>query len=175
LGHKLHLVKRYMPEKGLAELQKVPIWVERDSGAVEYMTYHACEKEVEAAGLDPEKVGAVEIGNAERFRRWQNLQQFAVLNQLARAYYHRVLGEKGEEIKAAWQRAVKGGKYDSVLRFDGKRVRHPGLAGPVEFFAEMTESYYGVNDHYPFLQFEMRQHDGETCKLLAEVWGGKAK
>ena len=41
--------------------------------------------------------------------------------------------------------------------------------------AEMTESYYGVNDHFPFLQFEARRHDPETCRLLAGLWGGKAK
>ena len=89
--------------------------------------------------------------------------------------YQFLAKEEAARIKTALRRAIEGGKYDSVLRFDGKQVRHPALAGPVEFFAEMTESYYGVNDHYPFLQFETRQHDAETCKLLAELWGGKAK
>jgi len=49
------------------------------------------------------------------------------------------------------------------------------LKGPVEFFAEMTESYYGVNDYFPFLQFELRQYDPDTCRLLAKIWTGKAK
>jgi hypothetical protein len=83
--------------------------------------------------------------------------------------------EDTKEIKSAWQKAVKSNRYDSILRFDGKHVRHPALNSELEFFAEMTESYYGVNDHYPFLQFETKQHDPETCKLLAKLWGGKAK
>ena len=66
-------------------------------------------------------------------------------------------------------------KYDRVLRFDGRQVRHPGLLNERAFFAEMTESYYGFNDHYPFLQFELAQHDPEVCQLLAKLWGGKAK
>ena len=42
-------------------------------------------------------------------------------------------------------------------------------------FAEMTESYYGFNDHYPFIQFELSRDDPNLCDLLAEIWGGKAK
>jgi len=98
------------------------------------------------------------------------------MNLLARAYYDRFLSEKETaEIEAALERAMKSGKYDSVLRFDGRHVRHPALGGPVEFFAEMTEAYYGVNDHFPFLQFETKQHDAETCQLLTKLWGGPAK
>lgn len=43
------------------------------------------------------------------------------------------------------------------------------------YFAEMSESYYGFNDHYPFLQFELSQLDPEACELLARLWGGRAR
>ncbi|NQT81759.1 hypothetical protein HQ563_01960 [bacterium] len=175
LKYKLHLVKRYMPEKAIEQLRKVPIWLEKESDAVRYMTYHASAEKLKVSNQNPDKLHAVEIGNAGNFYQWQNLQPFMILNQLAWAYYDRVLGGDVPEIKTAWQRAIKSGQYDSVLRFDGKHVRHPALSGLREFFAEMTESYYGVNDHYPFLQFETRQHDLETCQLLAKLWGGKAK
>jgi len=175
LRYKLHLVKRYMPGEAVGQLQKVPIWLERDNPAVSYMTYHACPEKLKAAGQNPDKLHGVEIGNTARFRQWQGLQQFAVLNQLARAYYDRLPQTQARQIKDAWRRAVESGRYDSVLRFDAKRVRHPALKDPLEFFAEMTESYYGVNDHFPFLQFETRQYDPETCRLLEKIWGGKAK
>ncbi len=175
LKYKLHLVKRYMPDKALEQLQNVPIWLEKESKIVPYVTYHASPAKLKASNQNPDKLHAVEIGNTETFYRWQNLQQFMILNQLARAYYDRALGGELPEIKTAWQKAIKSAKYDSVLRFDGKHVRHPALYSPLEFLAEMTESYYGVNDHYPFLQFELRQYDPETCQLLAKLWGGKAK
>lgn len=175
LRHKLHLVGRYMPEKTLGQLQKVPIWLEKNSKTVPYLTYHLSAEKLRASKQNPDKLHAIEIGNAERFYRWQNLQPFMILNQLARAYYNQVLGGDAPGVKTARQKAIQSGRYDSVLRFDGKRVRHPALNGPEEFFAEMTESYYGVNDHYPFLQFETAQHDPDTCRLLAKLWGGKAK
>jgi hypothetical protein len=175
VGHKLHLVKRYMPEKATEQLRQVPIWLEEDSRCVPYVAYHGSAEALEKNGLNPDKLHAVEIGSSENFRRWQSLQPFVLMNQLARAYYDQVLGENAAKVTTAWEKAVEGDEYDSVLRFDGRHVRHPALASPQDFFAEMTESYYGVNDHYPFLQFEAIQHDPETCRLLAELWGGEAK
>jgi len=165
-----------MSDTALTRLQEVPIWLEKKSKVVPYMTYHASEEKLKAGNLNPDKLHAIEIGNAKNFSQWQNLKQFMVLNQLARAYYDRVLGEDTKnQIKNAGTKAVDSGRYDSVLRFDGTYVRHPALNSPQDFFAEMTESYYGVNDHYPFLQFETKQHDPEICRLLTKLWGGKAK
>jgi len=175
LRHKLHMVKRYVPEKGLKQLQKVAIWVELENPNVRYITYHSCKETLKSQRQNPDKLGAVEIGNAGNFMQWSFLQPFMVLNQLARAYHDRVLGCDNAEIKAAHQQAVKNGKYDLVLRFDGQYVRHPALTDPKEYFAEMTEAYYGVNDFYPFLQFELKQYDEDVCKLLTKLWQGKAK
>jgi len=176
LQHKLHLVTRYLPETALPKLRQVPIWLEENNPGAAYVTYHAASKDGPSTDSGPKKSGAIEIGNAEAFVRWQGLQPYAILNQLARAYHDRFLSDaERKQIEQARGRAVEDKKYDSVLRFDGKHVRHPALAGPSDFFAEMTEAYYGVNDHFPFLQFETAKHDGETCRLLAELWGGKAK
>ena len=174
--YKLHLVARYMPETALERLREVSIWLEQDSPAVPYVAYHGSAEELQAAGLNPDKLHAIEIGNTKAFRRWQSLQPFVLLNRLARAHYDRHLTKEDRAaVEKALQRAIDGGKYDSVLRFDGRHVRHPALESPREFFAEMTESYFGVNDHYPFLQFEAGKHDRAACELLTKLWGGKAK
>jgi len=181
LQHKLHLVKRYMPEPAVGKLQQVPVYLEQNNPAVAYVTYHAVSRNGDAAGKGTEKSraeksGAIEIGNPEAFARWQALQPFMILNQLSRAYYDRVLGDADRKlIEQARRRAAESKQYDSVLRFDGRQVRHPALVDTAAFFAEMTESYYAVNDHFPFLQFETSKHDPETCRLLADLWQGKAK
>ncbi|NQU21993.1 MAG: hypothetical protein HQ567_11975 [Candidatus Nealsonbacteria bacterium] len=175
LGHKLHLVRRYVPEQGLCSLQKVPIWLEENNPAVPYIVYHDDQRTLQASGLNPDKHRAVEIGNTDNFRQWQDLQPSAVLHHLACAYFDRTLKADRAVVSEALGEAAKGGKYDRVLRFDGKHVRHPALLNPREYFAEMSESYYGFNDHYPFLQFELSRHDPDACALLARLWGGKAK
>jgi len=175
LRHKLHMVKRYVPEKAIVQLQKVTIWVELENPNAPYMTYHRCKETLKSQHLNPDKLGAVEIGNVTNFMQWSFLQPFMTLNQLARAYHDRVLGYDNAEIKNAHQQAVKSGRYDLVLRFDGQYVRHPALSNAKEYFAEMTEAYYGVNDHYPFLQFELKQYDPNACDLMTKLWQGKAK
>jgi len=175
LRYKLHMVKRYVPEKALRQLQKVPIWIELENPNVPYTTYHCCRETLKSRHLNPDKLGAVEIGNVKNFIQWSFIQPFMVLNQLARAYHDKVLGYDNAEIKVAHEQAVKSEKYDLVLRFDGRYVRHPALTDPKEYFAEMTEAYYGVNDHYPFLQFELKQFDPNACELMTKLWQGKAK
>jgi hypothetical protein len=40
-----------------------------------------------------------------------------------------------------------------------------------EFFAEMTECYFGVNDFFPFTNAELRDAEPEIYALLAQIWG----
>jgi hypothetical protein len=41
----------------------------------------------------------------------------------------------------------------------------------MEFFAEMTESYFGSNDFYPFVAGDLKQVEPEIFALMAEIWG----
>ena len=72
---------------------------------------------------------------------------------------------------AAWKELCDSGKYKSVLTTSGKMREHYGLTEPKEFFAEMTERYFGSNDFYPIVTGELKQAEPETFALLAEIWG----
>jgi len=175
LDHKLHLIGRYVPEKAVAKLQKVPIWVEKKNDAVAGVMYHKTKDFIALMGLNRDKYRAVEIGNARNFEKWQDLQPSIILHHLAYAYLETVSPAHRKALAKAYDKAKKSGKYNKVLRFDGEHVRHPALLNVEVFFAEMTESYYGFNDHYPFIQFELSGDDPNLCDLLADIWGGKAK
>jgi hypothetical protein len=51
---------------------------------------------------------------------------------------------------AAFEDFKKSGCGDRTLLFDGRRVKHYALTDHKEFFAEMTESYFGLNDFFLF-------------------------
>ena len=53
----------------------------------------------------------------------------------------------------------------------GHTREHYGITDQKEFFAEMTESYFGSNDFYPFVAGELKQAEPETFALMAEIWG----
>jgi len=59
-----------------------------------------------------------------------------------------------------------------VLRFDGRSVPHPAMRSEKEYFAMMMESYFLVNDHYPFIRCELKKHDSAGYDLIAELWEG---
>jgi hypothetical protein len=41
----------------------------------------------------------------------------------------------------------------------------------MEFFAEMSESYFGANDFYPFNQGELKDYAPEIFELMQKIWG----
>jgi hypothetical protein len=175
LEYKLYLIDIYMSDNSLDKLKTIPIWLELEDNAVPYLAYHRCKNTLKAKGLNPDKLNAIEIGSSDNFTEWQEFQKYILLRYMAYAYYDKYLQDQKGRIDSAYSKTLKNGKYTSVLRFDGKKVRHPALNNAKEYFARMTESYYGLGDHYPFIQFELHQYDPDTCDLMTELWGGKAK
>ncbi len=168
---KLYDIARVVPERALAELRKVPFWMELEDARFPCACFHPSREWLAEHGYNPEKAGAVEIANARNFLRWTLDQPAMVLHELAHAYHFRVLGEQNAELSAAHGEAAKGGKYDAVLHFSGTRKRAYALENPTEYFAELTEAYFGTNDFYPFVRSELKEHDPRGHELLKKLWG----
>jgi hypothetical protein len=178
LNYKLHMIDHFISEQGRKQLHQVPIWLEI-GGLGPYIRYCGSRDSLRGEGANPDKLRAVEIRDPQRMMKWSLLQQSDVLHELALAYHDRHAAKRGSElgkkIQAAWQRAKKDGKYKSVLRFDGRRVSHPALAGENEYFAELMESYFLVNDHYPFIRCELKDQDAAGYALVADLWEGNPR
>jgi hypothetical protein len=168
---KLAEVTLVVPEKPLAELRRVPIWIGVEAGTGAGAEYHPSRQWLVEHGHDPAKAKAVEIGNAAKLLDDWRRQPFVLLHELAHAYHDRVLGFDHPGIAAAYAGAVKEGRYESVLRYDGRKGRHYALTDAKEYFAEATEAYFGTNDFYPFVRPELREHDPGIFAVLEEVWG----
>ena len=78
-------------------------------------------------------------------------------------------------LKAAWKKFCDSGKYKSVLTSPGPKREHYALTNEKEFFAEMTEAYFGVNDFFPFTRAELRESEPEIYSLLREIWESPSK
>jgi hypothetical protein len=171
LETRLEDVVRLLPAKAVERLRQVPIWIGGFDGEKGIAQYHPSRDWLEKNGYNPEKARAVDLGCPAMFVRETTRQPFMVLHELAHAYHDRVLSFDHEKLKASHQAAVKSGRYDSVLFWDGRKVKHYGLTTPQEHFAEATEAYFGTNDFYPFVRPELREHDPELAKLIEELWG----
>jgi dipeptidyl-peptidase-4 len=115
----------------------------------------------------------VDLGSPTSFVFEMKRQPFMVLHELAHAYHDRFLGFGHDKIRAAFDQAVKDGKYESVLFWDGRKVKHYALSDHKEYFAEGTEAYFGTNDFFPFVRAELKSHDPGLFEVLESVWGVK--
>jgi hypothetical protein len=167
---KLYEIRRAVPPAACRKLQEVPIWLGVDDGYAPFAEYHPSREWLAKNGLNHDKARSVEIGNASRFLEWSKDQPAMVLHELAHAYLDRVLGLNHPEIKAAYDRALKNGIYQSVLRNNGKMERAYALSNHEEYFAEASEAFFGTNDFYPFVRAELEKHDAQLHKLLLQVW-----
>jgi hypothetical protein len=162
-----------MPEATLAKLRAVPIQLDLTHGALHPMQYHPSAGWLRANGYSERLAKCVHIPDVREFLSpFENHRQpWAVLHELAHAFHDRVLGFDDARIVAAWRKFRDGGGYKSVLTSPGPMRAHYALTDEKEFFAEMTESYFGANDFYPFVAGELKQAEPEIFALLRDIWG----
>lgn len=167
----LYRIVRVAPDEATAKLQKIRIWLELSDPKFPCMCYHESADWLRDHGLNPEKAGGVELANPETFWTWTHEQPWMVLHELAHGYHDQVLGHDHKGIRECYERAVASKSYESVLHYDGCKVRHYALSNDKEYFAEATEAFFGTNDFYPFVRSELKVHDPKMHDLLKEVWG----
>src|SRR5689334_18945392 len=64
---KLFDITRAVPPKALAELRKVPVWVELNDRGFRAMCYHPSPQWLRSNGYNPDKAGGIEICHADQF------------------------------------------------------------------------------------------------------------
>ena len=172
LETQLEAIVREVPARLMPDLQKVWVWVEwekKKEGAAEF---HPSAEWLKENGYNPEKAGHIELLNTRNFVQWsRSAQPWMVLHELAHAYHHLVLGDECKSIEAAYQHAVDKKLYESVAYCGGGKQRAYALTNAKEYFAELSEAYFGKNDFFPFVRSELEQYDPVGFHLMEQIWG----
>lgn len=137
------------------------------------MQYHPNKRWLLTNKHDPTLEKRVHIPKARQLLskdQWAK-HPYVVLHELAHSYHDQILSFDHQEIINSYQRAEKKGLYEKVLLFRGGKTSHYARTNHKEFFAEMSESYLGVNDFYPFVRAELEEHDPTTFALMKKIWG----
>jgi hypothetical protein len=173
LANHLQRVEFIVPKERLKELKKLRIWVELNNPVLGNMQYHPSAGWLKAHDHDPRLVKHVHIPRAKQLydRHMWAKHPYVVLHELAHAYHDQVLDFDQKEIVAAFNDAKKKGIYEKVLLYTGRTVKHYALSNHKEYFAESTEAYFGVNDFYPFVRAELKQHDPAMFAIQEKIWG----
>ena len=165
-----------VPKVALEDLRKVTLWFSPEYPAIQPRAeYRPGPDWLKANGRNPAMAKGIEFTNLRIFEAENKRMPVFVLHELAHAYHDRVLGWNNPEILAAYQAAVKSGKYDKVKRRRGDgnpetEERAYALTNAQEYFAEGTEAFFGQNDFFPFTRMELRAHDPDLFNLLMRLW-----
>jgi dipeptidyl-peptidase-4 len=175
LQNQLALINRAVPAKALDFLHGVPLWFSPryPGNQPPRAEYHPNAQWLRENGRNPQMAKAVEFTNIEIFERETRRMPWFVLHELAHAFHDQTLGFDNPEIIAAYEQAVKSGRYDHVKRWTGAEEvteRAYAMTNYKEYFAEDTEAYFGRNDFQPFDRDELRQMDPAMCVLLERLW-----
>lgn len=125
------------------------------------------------------KYRSVIFHDANKLIELGNLKNAVVLHELAHGFHDINLGFEYQPIIDAYDNAVKTGLYQNVRSVydDELTDKAYALTNHVEYFAELTESYFASpaekfgNDYFPFNRYELKTYDRMGYNLLKQIWG----
>jgi hypothetical protein len=162
-ARQLHHIEQSVPKEALKVLRQVRVWIVRhgqpnESSAV----YHPDPRWLRDNGYNPDMGGGIAVPDADRFLEFSKTKHFNILlHEMAHAYEYKVLGHENPELKATYRRALDAGLYRDTYH---RHSHH-------EYFAELTEAYFGKNDYFPRTKEEAKQYDPLGVRFLEKAWG----
>jgi hypothetical protein len=175
LSNRLYEIAFILPADKVARLRKVPIQIDLTHGQLTSAQYHPSADWLKANGYSGKLEKTVHVPDAKEWasQRHHRIQPWSMLHELAHAYHDQVLGFENAEVAAVWEKFRANPRYNRIPHIEGGLTRHYALTNAKEFFAEMTESFFGVNDFEPFNRAELKVQEPEVFALMEKVWEGK--
>lgn len=174
LDLELKRINRVVPDKALKVLQGVTIWVEWDTPAEKRAVarFFPGSASAKKAGVNPDKADGVEVPNLKRFLKTREAgAEWVAMHELAHAYHYLALQDRDGDIQAGHKQAVERKLYDDVEHFNGARGRGYAVANHWEYFATLSEAYFGKSFNYPYDRPGLLRHDTAGYYLMVDTWG----
>jgi hypothetical protein len=171
LDGKLKGIAGSLPNSQVAKLQAFAFWIDETCDINAPITTHYSKDWLHVHGHNPDMAMGIEICQPDRFRWQAEDDSMLVLRTLAWAYHAKYL-RSDNGLLDAYDTAMASGNYESVRNLDGKRVRAFATVSPSDYFAELTNAYWGRNNLYPFTRNDLREFDPKGYALMERVWLG---
>ena len=170
LCEKLIQAQELLSHGQFERIHNTPFWMEWDvlwNGS----RYHPYIDWLNDNHANPEKLFGVEITNLRNFiTALENQEPLLVMHELAHAYHDQVLGNEFPPIHNAFAQAKSEGLYESVEVVGGEIDIGYAITDEQEYFAELTESYFGQSEYFPFTKKELQSYDPLGFAILRKIW-----
>lgn len=158
----------------MTELRRRPVWIEYNNG--NGACFHPNKLWILENGHVPEKTHCVEITNATNFNDWTAVNQpLIVWHEFSHYYHYHVAGWENSTIRSAYEKAKAAGLHKNVehIRADGTKhivEEAYALTNEKEYFAELSEAYWGRNDFFPYTRDQLAEYDTTGYKMVETIW-----
>ena len=178
-------IKRFIkivPPDAIKFLQTIPIWASNEptypmrKNERGVIPFHRDKTWLRDHDLNPHMAPGVHIINPRAALLDHKIFEWGpmtMLHELAHAYHNVKLGLSNPDIRSAYGSAMARGLYLKVpdRKFKNKKVKAYAASNKEEYFAEVTEAYFGKNDWFPHNRKELKEYDPKAYLMVEKVWG----
>ncbi|MCC6599752.1 MAG: T9SS type A sorting domain-containing protein [Crocinitomicaceae bacterium] len=156
-------------------LKAVPIFMDWESSEG-ISQYHADLSWLIQSNYNQKKWKCIEICNVKNFVAATNLNQpYRIMNEMAHAYLDRVLHMENAALVNAFDNAITDDLYTNVQYYVGNGVYATqanalAMTSMDNFFAELTETYFGSNNYFPFTRADFALYDPVAYQMIESIW-----
>lgn len=169
LAQCLEEVGRTLPTVRIQELRRIPFWIGNRTDGSGLVYHPGGSRQPRETGEPDAQTGGIAIRDPHHFFNIRFSQPSVIVHELAHGYHNQVLGDDPVLLNA-FRNAQEKGLYRDIERNDGTIGRAYALTNHHEYFAELSESYFGTNDFFPFRRDELQDYDPVGFAALRSLW-----
>ena len=169
IEQQLEAINNTIPQSALSKLKRTVFWIEYRNRPEKGASYHPSRDWLIKHGHNPDKAGGIEL--QFNFYLWRKEQPWIALHELSHAYHHKYLGYDNSMVIQAFKDAHLSLRYNGVEHVNGSTKKAYAMNNKKEYFAELSEAYFGYNDHAPFDRKALRIFDPIGFKMVQTAWG----
>lgn len=168
LNEKLQELKTLLPQQALKQLQTVPIFFSENK---EFdAEFYFFEPYVYRTGKDIKMMNGIEFRSISFFLEESKFSPMLLLHEMAHAYHKKNYQRIDKMVMRAYRHAETHKLYQRVLSVTNQYARAYALQSPFEYFAELSEAYFGRNNYFPFERDELQEYDEMGYRMVEKAW-----
>jgi hypothetical protein len=161
-------LEKVVPSSAWQKISGLPIWLEYEIDPSYGGVYLGSHERIAAHGVALAKAGSMQFASSLATLVGSPLNP--VGHELAHAYHDLVLSYAYQPIGLAFERARASGRYNAVRDLSGRWRRAYAMKNFLEFFASLSEAYFGTSYLFPFTREDLKESDPESYRVISEAW-----
>lgn len=161
-------IQEALPSAAWKRISGIPIWLEYERDRSYGGVYFGSQEWLIANGLSGAKAKSIQFQRS--LAVMVGSVQNPLMHEIAHAYHDLVLSSFYKPIFAAYRSAQLSGRYNAVRHSSGRFEIAYAMRDHHEFFAALSESYFGTGDFFPFTREDLKEFDPVSYRAISDAW-----